>query len=131
MAFNPPKGAGKGPGNNASHRPLDTSPEKQRERSQKGKLIQAKMRAWREAHPEWQPAPEMVSRKQIRDYILSKVPDAIDKAETIAHDDHHPKQAEAIKLLVEHGIGRPPQDIEAKVTGAMSIVFSQDDTGVL
>lgn len=76
-----------------------------------GKVSQ-RMRAWRKEHPEWQDKPTGPSKKDIRDYIGSGIPDVIDKAFEIAADDASTKQFDAIKMLTEQAIGRPAQAIE-------------------
>ena len=113
--------------------PLDTSPELQRARGGRPKkpetekittrareimerdgvgFQKAKRRAWREIHPEWAAKGSPVSPKVLKDYIRSRVPDLIDETIDIALDPKHPRQMDALKTMLEQGIGKPTQPME-------------------
>jgi hypothetical protein len=74
--------------------------------------VKQKLRAWREAHPDWEARPAGPSKKEIRDYIASAIPDVIDKAVQIALDDRAPKQFEAVNALMQQHLGRPSQAVD-------------------
>jgi hypothetical protein len=111
LAYSPAKGPGKGPGNGNAKKTFgkDVDP---KAAQAKATGVRAKMREWRKAHPEWQGNPAAVSKKELRDYIASGIPDVIDKAFEVALDDKAPKQFEAIKMLTEQHLGRPAQAVE-------------------
>ena len=109
MAYNPPKGPGKGPGNGNPAKPFGTGQDA-KAASELG--VKARMRKWREEHPEGVAKPGTVSKKQLRDYMASGMPDVIDKAFEVALDDKAPKQFDAIKMLTEQHLGRPMQAVE-------------------
>jgi hypothetical protein len=121
MAYSPPKGAGKGPGNGSPKAAPFTS-ETAKVAAEKAIGVREKMRKWREAHPEWQPKPEEITAAQLRKYARSKVPAYIDKVEEIALNDEHPKQVEALRIGIEQGIGRPPQGAEDEASSDDSVV---------
>lgn len=112
-SYGPAKGHGNGKPRAA---PLNGQNSAARPRDGKGKFMAAKMRGWRETHPEWAEKPTGPSKKAIRDYISSGIPDVIDKAFTLAMDDMAPKHFDAIKMLTEQHLGRPAQAVE--VSGA-------------
>lgn len=104
-------GTSKGPAKGASTAKPKAAPFNS-ETGKAARAIATKMRKWRQAHPEWADKPTGPSKKDIRDYIGSGIPDVIDKAFDIALDDAHPKQFEAVKALTEQAIGRPAQAVE-------------------
>ena len=71
---------------------------------------------WHATHPEYNGLS--LSPKQVREYILSGLPPVIDKAFEIAHDDNHPRQMDAIKMLQEQA-GKPAQEVTGKDGGAI------------
>lgn len=75
-------------------------------------FLRAKNRAWHEMHPEWEGKGERLSPKALKDYIRSRVPDLIDETIDIALDPKHPRQMDALKTMLEQGIGKPTQPME-------------------
>lgn len=115
MSHNPPRGPGKGPGNESAAKPFGTAQDA-KAASDKGVAervtARERMRLWREEHPEWQAKPGAVSKKDLREYFNGIAPDAIDRIDAIVQDPEHAKHAEVILKVVEHALGRPTQAVE-------------------
>lgn len=108
-------GAAKGAGSKKPKQNLDTSPEKQKKRSQKASFVRQKMREWRLANPD---APELRDRpspKQIKDVLLSGAPDALERMHNEIIDPVSPKGAEMARSWVEHVIGKARQAVDVDV----------------
>lgn len=149
------KGPAKGTSTAKPRHILDTSPQKQRERAARRQRAsaeenaavneraqkimgetgigfrKARARAWREFHPEWEGKEDQLSPKDVRGYIMSGIPDVIDAAFRIAADPKHPRQWDAIKGLVDQGIGKAPGSLDVNAKGDITITFTDADSGVL
>lgn len=122
-AYNPPRGPGKGPGKGSERRMLDTSPEKQKERSAKGHAAkaakagyvamlrqQAREKAIAEGRAEWLDAPP--SRAEIADLARAGMPDAVEVIEHIIQTSRSDMaRVQAFTALKETSYGKDGQAI--------------------
>jgi hypothetical protein len=119
-AYNPPRGPGKGVGNGNPKTTLDTSPEKQRERSEKaqGSFLARRMAAWREEqernNPDYQGPPKPLSRPEIEALARSHAPDAIEVLVNVATSERTAAVARvtAANSLLDRGYGKPRETVD-------------------
>lgn len=148
MAYNPPKGAGKGPGNgNPKGAPftIDTAAQANslsRNQTIKARataivasegvsFLRAKARAWRELYPE--AAAQKDRDNEIKDMIRAGTEDALLAMHEIVLDTSHKDRLAAAKAWVEHDLGRPKQAVELanKDGQVFTLNVTNDDAGVL
>lgn len=115
----PGQGSPRGPGSGKPPAPkLDTSPEKQRERS----FLAAKMRTWRAQqerdNPDWQGASRPPNRAEIETLARSYSPDALDALVEVVRNTRSAAVArvQAANALLDRGFGRARETVDLHAT---------------